>query len=90
MQMRWGYFIGDFLHRILAGMDLIREENMPRFGRCPGLRAAAYTDEPEEERYSPDREWMPKVVMIAKAPSYGFHSFQKPMEGRLTDWMKFK
>lgn len=67
MQGRWGYLIGKFLQRILVSLDLIKEENAPRFGGPGPSAAPVYTGEPEEERYSPDREWMPKVVMIAKS-----------------------
>ncbi|MCL1817456.1 MAG: alpha-amylase family glycosyl hydrolase [Spirochaetaceae bacterium] len=68
----WGYFLGGFLERFLRALDLIREEEKLR-GPVGGGSAEAYTyfgagyaDE-EFERFSPDRDWMPKVVMIAKS-----------------------
>ncbi len=63
---RWGYLLGDFLKNILRALDFISEEKKVR-GFGPGkIKIPDYFGEDEYERFSPDREWMPKVVMIAK------------------------
>ena len=63
---RWGYILGDFLQNILRALDFISEEKKMR-GFGPGeIKIPNYFGEDEYERFSPDREWMPKVVMIAK------------------------
>jgi len=67
IQAQWGYLIGKFLHKILMSLDLIKEETAPRFGGPGPAAPPVYTGESEEERYSPDRDWMPRVVMIAKS-----------------------
>jgi len=33
---------------------------------------------PEYERFSPDKDWMPRMVLIAKTPTSGSTSFRKP------------
>ncbi len=67
---RWGVYIGPYAYRLLRGMDLIKEEQKPFFGGGPGpslvptydMEPAAY----EPEQFSPDREWMPNLLLIAK------------------------
>ncbi|MDR1931544.1 MAG: alpha-amylase [Spirochaetales bacterium] len=72
IRLYWGLFLGDFLERLLRGMDLIREEEKLRMGAGAGssdvytYSGEGYADE-EFERFSPDRDWMPKVVLIAKS-----------------------
>ncbi|MGB9640905.1 MAG: alpha-amylase family glycosyl hydrolase, partial [Anaerolineales bacterium] len=67
IRSRWGYLLGDILKRILSGLDFIKEEEKAVFG---GAGIAPVLDfsglELELERFSPDRDWMPRVVMIAK------------------------
>ena len=60
----WSGFLGKYAHRILLALDLIREEEMMR-GLGPG-KAQVLEYDVLEERYTPDKEWMPKVIMIAK------------------------
>ena len=72
IQKYWGEFLGEWLKRILAGMDTISEEEKAAWhgfggGDLPDM--SAYTFENlmnEYERYSPDSDWMPKVILIAK------------------------
>lgn len=63
---KWGYLLGDLLDQILKALDFISEEKKQR-GFGPGeIAVPNYFGEEEYERFSPDQEWMPKVVMIAK------------------------
>jgi len=71
----WADLLGDrfadLLRRLMASLDLIREEQAQRgfFGPGPievprydtGMGAQA-----EVENFSPDREWMPRLVLLAK------------------------
>ncbi|MFQ3620953.1 MAG: alpha-amylase family glycosyl hydrolase [Spirochaetales bacterium] len=71
IRTRWGLLLGSFLERLLRGMDFIREETKLRgFGPAP-LQVYQYTgagyEEEEIERFSPDRDWMPCLVLIAKS-----------------------
>ncbi len=67
---RWGFlFDRAFMLRLLRGMDFVREEVIRRTG-AGGFGGSApvldYRGEPEYERFSPDRDWMPRTVLIAK------------------------
>ncbi|NLK46096.1 MAG: alpha-amylase [Treponema sp.] len=68
----WGDLLGDWLKRLLAGIDLISEEEKPAWrglggGDLPPMEAYSYDYLTKEyERYSPDKDWMPRVVLIAK------------------------
>jgi glycosidase len=69
---RWGSILDeDFVQRILRGMDFIKEDVI--HGKFPGGFAGNTPvinfngrDYDEYERFSPDREWMPRLVLIAK------------------------
>jgi glycosidase len=67
---KWGALLGqDLVQLILRGMDYVREEVMRHAG--PGVFSAAppvpeYHGELEYERYSPDTDWMPRLVLMAK------------------------
>ncbi len=66
---RWGALLGKYLYRILGSLDLIKEEEMLRSAGGGGGTAPVLTydwQETELERFSPDQDWMPRVVMIAK------------------------
>ncbi len=66
---RWGDLLGpDFVQRLLRGLDFIREE-IRRGGTGASGPAPVLTfdrSEIEYERFSPDREWMPRLVLMAK------------------------
>ena len=68
----WAGLLGEWLMRLLEGIDTISEEEKaawhPTTGGDVELSAYTYDDNlmKEYERFSPDREWMPKVVLMAK------------------------
>ncbi len=64
---KWGYLLGKYLYRLLSGLDLIREEEKLRsLGVGPMSPLEFAGTDYEYERYSLDRDWMPRVVLIAK------------------------
>ncbi len=73
VRTRWADILGEWLARLLSGLDLIAEEEKPGWGPGPGtdgydLPIYNFDDISREyERFSPDRDWMPNVVMIAKS-----------------------
>ena len=76
MMTRWGRIIAPFAARILTQLDVIREEEKPAFfGPGPshvadykiGGGAGRVVGMDEHEAFSPDREWMPRVVLLAKS-----------------------
>ncbi|HEY3311049.1 MAG TPA: alpha-amylase family glycosyl hydrolase [Anaerolineales bacterium] len=69
---KWGGMLGDaFVQRLLRGMDYVREEaTRGNFaggfaGDVPVISFAGQ-DYVEYERFSPDKDWMPRLVLIAK------------------------
>ncbi len=68
IRKRWSTILGEYLQRLLRSIDLIKEEEKPVFfGPGPAI-VPEYTPQAliEEERFSPDSDWMPKLVLIAK------------------------
>lgn len=68
---RWADLIGRFLYRLLSSLDFIKEEEKISFVGpgpvpIPVYDRAMLTDLGEAERFSPDSEWMPRLVLIAK------------------------
>ena len=69
---RWGHLLGRFrhLHRLLSALDWIREEETRRGGvgrgrpTSPVLEFADMLS--EAEQFSADRDWMPRLVLLAK------------------------
>ncbi|MFZ5858866.1 MAG: alpha-amylase family glycosyl hydrolase [Chloroflexota bacterium] len=67
---KWGGILGEeFVQRLLRGMDFVREDAIRHRGPVefkPTAEVPTYFGYPEYERYSPDKEWMPRLVLIAK------------------------
>jgi glycosidase len=76
---RWARLLGDLLARLLLSMDVLDEEGRARWqrfnpwpggaggGGTPGALAGFGGLEGEPERFSADREWMPRLVLMAKS-----------------------
>ncbi len=78
---RMGFALDEFFSKLMLGGDLLKEEelaiwrqfNPPSAGRFGGgVEATASVPEyrsgmQEYEAFSPDQEWMPRTVMIAKS-----------------------
>ncbi|GAB4538098.1 MAG: alpha-amylase family glycosyl hydrolase [Anaerolineae bacterium] len=64
---RWGHLLGRYLYRLLSSLDLISEEERMIFlGPGPSQVYDFVGLDLELERFSPDSDWMPRVVLIAK------------------------
>jgi hypothetical protein len=64
---RWSLLLGRYLYRLLSSLDLIQEEEKAIFlGPGPALVYEFRELEFEPERFSPDLDWMPQLVLIAK------------------------
>ncbi len=69
IRMRWGTILGSYVLQLLTSLDLIKEEEKPVFfGPGPAQVLEFEADEYifEEERFSPDSDWMPQLVLLAK------------------------
>jgi glycosidase len=75
IQTHWTSLLGDYLNRLINGLDLINEENklgfqgpgpvqIPLYSRSEFLNAGG--KDHEMEAFSQDRDWMPRLVLIAK------------------------
>jgi glycosidase len=71
IRLHWSAILGEWLKRLLAGIDTISEEEkaawQPMTGGGPDMAPYSYENLMKEyERFSTDSDWMPKVVLIAK------------------------
>ncbi|MBP5520473.1 MAG: alpha-amylase [Treponema sp.] len=71
IQKYWDEFLGDWLKRILAGLDTLSEEEKASWqgfgGGLPDMAPYSFENLMNEyERFSADSEWMPNVILIAK------------------------
>ena len=63
----WAALIGKYLYRLLSGLDLIKEEEKAIFlGPGPSLVDDYSSLGGEPEAFSADKDWMPRVVLMAK------------------------
>ena len=69
---KWGHLLDQkFVTRIVRGMDFLREEVIRQHGHGDfkpdvPLQTFGGGEYQEYERYSPDKDWMPQLVLIAK------------------------
>ncbi|MEM8531095.1 MAG: alpha-amylase family glycosyl hydrolase [Chloroflexota bacterium] len=72
IRQNWGGIVGAYVYRLLSSLDLIKEEGrifwelgpgVAEFAEVPSYEAGTYE---ESEQFSPDRDWMPQIVMLAK------------------------
>ena len=70
---KWGDILGEkFVAKIIRGIDFLREEIMheklAHGDFKPDIQVQSYSggEYEEYERYSQDKEWMPRLVLIAK------------------------
>ncbi len=69
IRQSWGFMLSKALYRLLGSLDLIQEEEKAIFaGGGPGPSEVYEFAglEADPERYTMDREWMPRLVLIAK------------------------
>ncbi len=64
----WAPWLGDLALKLLLGLDMMAEEQRPRFAGPPGPTPPADLSWLEEtsENYTADTDWMPRVVLLAK------------------------
>jgi hypothetical protein len=85
IRQHWAKYLGKFLYRLLGSLDLIKEEERAIFtGPGPTLVPDYANQDLEVERFSPDSDWMPRVVMIAKNTFVWLNQlskqYQRPIE----------
>ena len=68
IRSHWGYLLGDLLMRLISGLDFIEEETKATFFG-PGPSVVPEYDQlwdMDYENFTPDKDWMPSLVLIAK------------------------
>ena len=69
---KWGHLLDEkYVSRIVRGMDFLREEAIRQHGHAdfkPDVPVQTFGggEYQEYERYSPDKDWMPRLVLLAK------------------------
>jgi hypothetical protein len=78
IRRRWGSLLDRYLYRLLSSLDLIQEEEKAIFaGPGPALVYEYGELEFEPERFSPDRDWMPRLVLMAKNTYVWLHQISQ-------------
>ncbi|MGV7975912.1 MAG: alpha-amylase family glycosyl hydrolase [Anaerolineaceae bacterium] len=88
IRQHWGKLLGKYLYRLLGSLDFLKEEQRAIFGGPGPTMVPDYRSEglglSEVERFSPDSDWMPRVVMIAKNSFVWLNQlsrqYQRPIE----------
>jgi hypothetical protein len=64
----WAHLLGPTLYRLLGSLDFLAEEHRVFFGFGPGpVSPPDFAGlEAEAVRFSPDLDWMPRLVLLAK------------------------
>ena len=89
IRQNWGTLLGEWLKRLLEGIDTISEEEKaawhPTNGGSPEMAPYSYDNLMKEyERFSPDRDWMPKVVLMAKTVLVWLYQLSKKYNRSIT------
>ena len=67
IRQRWFELLGHYLLRLLSSLDLIQEEEKAVFAGPGPAQVYDYAGlAVEAERFSPDKDWMPNLVLVAK------------------------
>ena len=78
MRGKWGLLLGKFMARLLTGLDVIKEEDKPSFfGPGPTEVYTYGALDNEYERFSPDQDWMPRTVLMAKSTLVWLYQLSK-------------
>jgi len=67
IRKHWASFLSKYMARLLMGLDVMTEEDKPSFMGPGPTEVLTFAGLDEYERFSPDQEWMPKTVLIAKS-----------------------
>ena len=67
MRKHWGLLISKFMARLLMSLDVIKEEDKPVFYGPGPTQVMTFAGLDEYEKFSPDQDWMPRTVLMAKS-----------------------
>ena len=67
IRIHWGSLLGRYLYRLLTSLDFIKEESKLVFAGPGPTRVVEFAGlEAEPEAFSPDKDWMPNLILLAK------------------------
>jgi hypothetical protein len=85
MRRHWGLILGKFMGRLLTGLDVIKEEEKPFFGGPGPTQVMEFGwMENEYEHFSPDQDWMPRTVLMAKSTLVWLFQLSKKYDREIT------
>ena len=100
IRAKWADLLGDFLQRLLTALDVLKEEEIaiwmrfhppgphfggPQFGDSSAAAIVNFSGAGYEyERFSPDQDWMPTTVMIAKSVYVWLHQLSRAYRRPIT------
>ncbi|MBN2366363.1 MAG: alpha-amylase, partial [Calditrichaeota bacterium] len=87
IRRKWGFMLGSFFYRLLRSLDLIQEEEKARMfvpGAAHVYEFGKLEGEIETERFSPDKDWMPRVVLLAKSTYVWLDQLSKKYKRSIT------
>ncbi|MDR0670547.1 MAG: alpha-amylase [Treponema sp.] len=77
LRSHWGLLLGKFMARLLTTLDVMREEEKPFFGGPGPTQVITYGGLDEYEKFSPDQDWMPRTVLMAKSTLVWLYQLSK-------------
>ncbi|MCL2410495.1 MAG: alpha-amylase family glycosyl hydrolase [Treponema sp.] len=67
MRKNWGLLVSRYISRLLMSLDVISEETKPVFFGPGPSEVMTFAGLDEYEHFSPDQDWMPQTVLMAKS-----------------------
>ena len=77
IRKHWGLVIGKFASRLLVGLDVMKEEEKPGFSGPGPTEVMSFAGLDEYEHFSPDQDWMPRTVLMAKSTLVWLYQLSK-------------
>jgi len=84
MRKHWGMLLSKFMARLLMSLDVINEESKPSFFGPGPTEVLTFAGLDEYEKFSPDQEWMPRTVLMAKSTLVWLFQLTQKYERQIT------
>jgi len=85
IRQKWGLLLGKYYYRLLSSLDFLKEEEKARFiGPGPTQVHQFGEWEPDFEKFSPDKDWMPRLILIAKSTYVWLDQLSKKYKRSIT------
>ncbi|MFW5695048.1 MAG: alpha-amylase family glycosyl hydrolase [Alkalispirochaeta sp.] len=67
VRTHYGSVLGEEFDRLLKAVDILQEEQRPHFSGPGDSTVPTFAEDDGAARFSPDRDWMPRVILLAKS-----------------------